>query len=372
MSPKQRDEAVPHKAKSRPSAHFALDNWETKMFDDNFDELDRRRFLTGSAAAVGAGLLSGLPASEAFAAKFPSRNIKVYVPTREGGGADRNLRAFTSIWKKYLGVNFQPAFYPGAAGRVGYEKYMGIAKADCYELLFGNMGPELLNWVIKKPTFKLEDYFYFGQMDRDPGIIFVSRKSKFKHIDEIVAAGKKRTINVGVSRLAHPATLGVLALGRHTGAKFNVIPLSGGKRTRAGVATGEMDCGALPSGGIARRGKNFRILAIFDNSNPIPSKIKNAVLVNKHFGTNLPPLIAGARAFGIKRAAFLKYPERFKILNDSMQKVFNDPAYRKVLKKTKVPMELFTKGSSQAEIEKYDKDITAIGNKYKDLLTGKS
>jgi hypothetical protein len=55
-----------------------------------------------------------------------------------------------------------------------------------------------------------------------------------------------------------------------------------------------------------------------------------------------------------------------------MQKVFNDPAYRKVLKKTKVPMELFTKGSSQAEIEKYAKDITAIGNKYKDLLTGKS
>ncbi len=342
------------------------------MFDDYFSELDRRRFLMGSSAALGAGLLSGLPASEAFAAKFPSRNIKVYVPTREGGGADRNLRAFTSVWKKYLGVNFEPAFYPGAAGRVGYEKYMGIAKADCYELLFGNMGPEVLNWVVKKPTFDLNAYFYFGQMDRDPGIIFVSRKSKFKHIDEIVAEGKKRTINIGVSRLAHPATLGVLALGRHTGAKFNVIPLSGGKNTRAGVATGEMDCGALPSGGIARRGKNFRILAIFDDSNPIPDKIKDAVLVNKHFGMNLPPLIAGARAFGIKRAAVEKYPDRFKILTDTMNKVYGDPAYREVLKKTKVPMALFTKSWSQAGIEKYVKDITAIGEKYKDLLTGKS
>ena len=36
-------------------------------------------------------------------------------------------------------------------------------------------------------------------------------------------------LNVGVSRLAHPATLGALALAKHTGAKFNPIPLSGGK-----------------------------------------------------------------------------------------------------------------------------------------------
>ena len=353
-------------------ARTALDNWEKIMFDDYFDELDRRRFLAGSAAVAGAGLLTGLPSAEALANKFPSRNIKVYVPTREGGGADRNLRAFSSIWKKYLKVNFEVSFYPGAAGRVGYEKYMGLAKEDGHDLLFGNMGPEVLNWVVKKPTFNVADLVYFAQMDRDPGIIFVGRKSKFTHIDQIVAEGKKRTIQVGVSRLAHPATLGVLALGRHTGAKFNVIPLSGGKNTRAGVATGEMDCGALPSGGIARRGKNFRILAIFDNTNPIPDKIKDAVLVNKHFGMNLPPLIAGARAFGIKKSVIEKQAHHFKILKDTANMVFNDPEYREVLKKTKVPMALFTKSSSPEEIAKYIKDITAIGEQYRDLLTGKS
>ena len=48
------------------------------------------------------------------------------MPTREGGGADRNLRAFSSIWKKYLKVNFEVSFYPGAAGRVGYEKSRGL------------------------------------------------------------------------------------------------------------------------------------------------------------------------------------------------------------------------------------------------------
>jgi putative tricarboxylic transport membrane protein len=177
-------------------------------------------------------------------------------------------------------------------------------------------------------------------------------------------------MNVGVSRLAHPATLGVLALGRHTGARFNPIPLSGGKNTRAGVATGEMDFGALPSGGIARRGKNFKILAIFDNKNPIPDKIKDAVLVNKHFGMDLPPLVAGARAFGIKTAAAEKYPDRFKKLEETLIAVNKDPAYIKALKKTKVPMELFTYGSRE-DCAQYVKDITRIGQEYKDLLTGK-
>ena len=138
-------------------------------FDNDFS---RRGFMKGAGALAGASALSLLPFQIAFAAAFPERNIKVYVPTREGGGADRNLRAFTSVWQKHLKTNFQPSFYPGASGRVGYEKYMGLAKDDCYELIFGNMGPEVLNWVVKKPTFNLKDYFYFGQMDRDPGIIW--------------------------------------------------------------------------------------------------------------------------------------------------------------------------------------------------------
>jgi tripartite-type tricarboxylate transporter receptor subunit TctC len=336
-------------------------------FDNDFS---RRGFIRGAGATLGASALTMLPFQMAFAAAFPERNMKVYVPTRAGGGADRNLRAFTGIWKNHLNTNFESSYYPGAAGRVGYEKYMGLAKDDCYELLFGNMGPEVLNWVVKKPTFDLNSYFYFGQMDRDPGIIFVGRKSKFKNIDELVAEGKKRTVNVGVSRLAHPATLGVMALARHTGANFNPIPLSGGKNTRAAVATGEMDCGALPSGGIARRGKNFKILAIFDNKNPIPNKIKDAVLVNKHFGMNLPPLVAGARAFGIKRSAVEKHPDRFKKLETTLIAVNSDPAYRKALKKTKVPMELFTYGSRE-DCAQYVKDISTIGREYRDLLTGK-
>ena len=338
----------------------------------NYDAFDRRDLLIGSAA-FGAASLIASPLSIALAAAYPERNIKVFVPTRAGGGADRNLRTFTGVWKNYLKTNFEAAFYPGAAGRVGYETYMGKAAADGYNLLFGNMGPEVLNWVVKKPTFNLDDFFYFAQVDRDPGIIFVSRKNKnkIKTIDDLVALGKKRTVNIGVSRLAHPASLGALALARHTGARFNLIPLSGGRNTRAGVATGEVDAAALPSGGIVNRAKNFKVLLVFDDKNPLPGRTENAPTVNAHFGTKLPPLIAGARAFGIKREAAEKHPDRFKLLTDTLAKVYTDPAYKKAVLKTKAPWELIRHGTPE-DCAAYVKNITAIGEQYKDLLTGKS
>lgn len=330
-------------------------------------DASRRAFLQGTAAA---GLAATLPFNSALGAGFPERNLSVYVPTREGGGADRNLRAFTTVWKKYLGVNFENAYYPGGAGRVGYEKYMGLAEADCYNLLFGNMGPEVLNWVVKPPTFSLDDYFYFAQVDQDPGILFVSRDSPLQTIDDVVAEGKKRTLNVAVSRLAHPASLGALALARHTGAKFNLIPLSGGRNTLAGVATKEADLGALPSGGVVSRGDSFKVVLMLTHDNPIPDRSDNAPTINAHFGTDLPSLIAGARAFAIKREAVEKYPDRYQVLTDSLKKVYGDPEYKVEIEKTKAPWE-FIKYGSPEDCAKQVKEIMAIGEEYKQYLTGK-
>lgn len=333
-------------------------------------KLNRRDVLKSSLAAAGMAITAGFPFSSAFAAKFPEQNIKVYVPTREGGGADRLLRAVTSVWKNHLGVNFEPSFFPGAAGRVGYEKYMGLAKDDMYELLFGNMGPEVLNWVVKKPTFDLDTFQYFAQVDSDPGVLFVSRRSKLQTIDDIIAEGKKRTLNMGVSRLAHPACLGGLAVAKHTGAKFNPIPLSGGKNTRAGVATGEMDFGALPSGVVLNSPKSFKVVMLTSHKNPFPAKTDDAPTINGHFKTNLPSLIAGARAFGIKKSALTNHPDRYKVLETTLKKVFEDPAFKETYLKTGSPWELVGYRGPE-ECIKYGKEISKIGEDFKELLSGK-
>ena len=327
----------------------------------------RRSFLRLSSALAAAGATSTWP-HLVHGAAFPERPMQVYIPTRAGGGADRNFRTFAGVWKNHLNAEFEPAFYPGAAGRVGYETYMGKASDDGHDLIFGNMGPEVLNWVVKKPTFSLDDYFYFLMVDADPGSIFVRTESSMKTVDDVIAEGKKRTLTVGTSRLAHPASLGMLVLARKTGMKVNLIPLSGGKNTRNGILTAEVDLGVLPaSSAMGRTG--LKVIGLFDEKNVVPDRIPDAVLLNTAYDLGIPPLPAGARAFGIKTSAAKAYPDRYERLVTTGMKVFDDPAYKKAVLAAKAPWAMIAPGGADA-CKAYVDNVTALGMEYRDLLTG--
>jgi len=328
------------------------------------NKYQRRDFLMMSAAGLAA---LALP-STGRTAGFPERSLQVFIPTRAGGGADRIFRNFGGVWKNYLGVDLEPGFYPGAAGRVGYETYMGKAGDDCHDLVFGNMGPEVLNWVVKKPTYPLDDFFYFLMVDTDPGAVFISDSSPMKTLDDVIAEGRKRTLTVATSRLAHPASLGMLVLANKQGMKVNLVPLSGGKNTRNGVLTGEVDLGVLPVTSAMGR-KGLTILGLFDEENLVPEDAPGAILINTAYNLGIPPLAAGARAFGIKTAAVEKYPERYALLRETSAKVFTDPAYKTAVTGGKGAWSLISPGGPEA-CKKYVDNVTALGNEYRSLLTG--
>lgn len=336
------------------------------MSTDNSDH-DRRSFLRITSTLAAVGLVSGWP-SIGLGAGFPERAMQVFIPTRAGGGADRNFRTFAGVWKTHLSADFEPGFYPGAAGRVGYETYMGKASDDCHDLIFGNMGPEVLNWVVKKPTFSLDEFFYFLMVDADPGCLFVKADGAMRTVDDVIAEGKKRTLTVATSRLAHPASLGMLVLASKAGMKVNLIPLSGGKNTSNGVLTGEVDIGVLPaSSAMGKKGLN--VLGLFDDRNVVPDKIPNAVLINTQYKLGIPPLAAGARAFGIKKAAADKHPDRYAQLVKTGMMVFKDPAYKAAVIKAKAPWAMINPGGKE-ECRAYVDNITRLGTEYRDLLKG--
>ena len=330
--------------------------------------IHRRDLLIGSAASLAFASVFGRPAR---AAEFPTQTIEVVVPTREGGGADRNLRAITDVWKKHLdGATFEAAFYPGASGRVGYEVYMGKVEPNPHHLLFGNMGPEVLNWVVQPPeSFEFPGaYKYFARVDSDPSVVFVRADGPFQTIEDVVEEGKKRTLSVATSRLAHPASIGILALGEATGAKFNLIPLSGGRNTIAGVVTGETDLGVLPSGGVVARGDVIRIVTLFADENPMPDLTNDAPTANQAFGLDLPPLVS-SRAFAMHSETFEQFPDVVRTMQDTLKQSFEDPAFKEAIIATGAPWEVMDYGG-EAECEEYVSNIMTIGEKFKPLLTG--
>jgi len=326
-------------------------------------KMNRRTMLQGTVAA---GVMLAAP-NIARAAGYPERNINVIIPTREGGGADRNFRAFTSIWKTKLGVDFEPGFYPGASGRVGYEVYMGKSDRDAYNLIFGNMGPEVLNWAVQPPEFDVNDYFYFGRVDTDPGCAFVGAESPLQSIEAIIEEGQKRELTVGTSRMAHPASIGILALGEKTGAKFNLIPLSGGKNTVAGAVTGEVDFSVLTSGSVIAAGDAVKTVLVF-GENRVGEALDNAKNINEVFDMNLPEMLS-SRAFAIHRQAAEEYPDRLAKLQDTFKATFDDPALLEAYVAAKGTPEYLNYGGVD-ECGAFMKAMLELGAKYKPLISG--
>jgi tripartite-type tricarboxylate transporter receptor subunit TctC len=78
----------------------------------------RRRLLAGTAAALAIGPLP------VRAQAFPSRNIRVVIPTAQGGGAERLARVFDDFWGAQLKTSFEYGFFPGAAGQVGFVVFI--------------------------------------------------------------------------------------------------------------------------------------------------------------------------------------------------------------------------------------------------------
>ena len=326
----------------------------------------RRRLLAGAAAAVAAGKLA-----PARAQAFPSHNMRVVIPTGQGGGADRLARVFDDFWGPLLKTHFEYSFYPGAAGQVGYELYLNRREKDGHNLLFGNMGPEMIMYALRKPPYRFpEDYQYFCRLDVDDSIVFVRPQSPFKRIEDLVAEAKKRTVAVAVSRLPHPASIGVMALGNAVKAKFNLVPYGGGNPTTVAVMNGEAECGALPIAGIAALGDKMRILGVFNDDHKMAKYSNNAPSVNSVFGTKIPPLYS-SRSWAVHAAVIEKMPDRFALLEKTSKQVFDDPAYKAAYAKTGAPVETIQYGD-RALCTRYAKGMIELANEYRSLLSAKS
>jgi tripartite-type tricarboxylate transporter receptor subunit TctC len=329
------------------------------------DFIRRRRFVAGAGAAMALGVLP-----RAHAQAFPSRNMRVVVPTAQGGGADRLARVFDDFWAPLLKTQFEYSFFAGAAGQVGYEVYLHKREKDGHNLLFGNMGPEMIMYGLQKPAYRFpQDYQYFCRLDVDDSVVFVRQKSPFRRIEDVIAEARKKTVNVAVTRLPHPASIGMLALGGAVKARFNLIPYGGGNPTMVAVMNGEADCGAQPLAGIVALGDQMRILGVFNDDYKLQRHTGNAPAVNKVFGTKIPPLYS-SRAWAVHAEVIEKFPDRFALLEKTSRQVFDNPAYKEAYAKTGAPVETIQYGD-RALCTRYAQAMIELANEYRSLLSAK-
>jgi tripartite-type tricarboxylate transporter receptor subunit TctC len=329
----------------------------------------RRQFVGGLAAS--AGLAAAGPFGSAHAQSYPNRRISVVIPTGQGGGAERIARPFDAAWGPMLKTQFEYSFYPGAAGQIGYELYVKRRPRDGHNMLFGNMGAELIMYVIQKPDYNFpRDFVYFSQVEIDDSCIFVNRNSPFKTIEDVVAAAKKRTLNVSVSRLPTQTSIGVLALADATGSRYNLIPYGGGNPSYIAVLNGEVDIGAGPMVGVMTLIEKFKILGVFNRKQNVYAALsENAPTVNSVFGIDIPDLFT-ARAWGIHTEWVEKNPEQFALLERTAQQAHASSTFREGYRKTGATDINLMYGDRKACTE-YALKTLELARRYETALTAK-
>ena len=135
------------------------------------------------------------------------------------------------------------------------------------------------------------------------------------------------------------------------------------------VLNGEADCGALPIAGVIAQREQMKVLAVFNDENPLAAKSDNAPPINKVFGTKLPEL-SSSRSWAIHTEAIEKYPERFAQLEKTSKQVVNDPAFKEAFAKTGAPVDAIQYGD-RTVCTRYAKGMVELANEYRSLLTAK-
>jgi tripartite-type tricarboxylate transporter receptor subunit TctC len=327
--------------------------------------VSRREFIAGTAATMTlmASGTRGLAQSD-----YPQRNYRVIIPTGQGGGAERLARPFDDAWSKHLKRQFEYSFHAGAAGQVGYELFVKRSPHDGHHLLFGNMGPEMIMYSVQKPDYRFpQDFIYFSRMDIDDSCIFVKRDSPHKDIQAVVDAAKKRTLNVAVSRIPHPASIGLLALGDATGSTYNLIPYGGGNPTYTAVLNGEAEIGALPIAGVLALSDRLKVLGVFNRENIFASRTENAPPINSVFGTNIPDLYS-SRAWAIHTDWADANPAHFEMLQKTSELAHADPLFRDAFEKTGAPVEALKYGDRRVCTE-YSLAMVELSKRYEKVLS---
>lgn len=149
--------------------------------------LNRRHLSLLLAAGCLAAVIPAAHAQDAF----PVRPVKLVVPYAAGGGTDAIARLVANGVGEKLGQAMVVENNGTSGGNVASQR-VASADPDGYTVLMANQGPMVVNPHLFK-SLKLDPLTAFDPVTliaRTPLVVVVSKNSKFKSFEEIIAFGK--------------------------------------------------------------------------------------------------------------------------------------------------------------------------------------
>lgn len=216
-----------------------------------------RRMIAGG---LGALALAVAAASPGAADEFPTKPLRIIVPSTPGGSLDVATRIYAQQMGEYLGQSVLVENRAGGETLIG-TRYVKEAAPDGYTLLAQATGFTLFPLINPNAEYDpLEDFVGFGMMSRAPLVVIVSAETPVHTIDDLIASGREENLTFASNGVGTPSYLASASFGHATGMNLTNVPYQGASGAMPDVAAGRVDLmitgypSALPfiSGGTVR------------------------------------------------------------------------------------------------------------------------
>ena len=212
-------------------------------------------------------LFGCLFASTAFvhAQDYPSRPLRLIVPTAPGGGTDFTGRLVAAKLSESLGQQVVVENRGGGGGSVGADN-AAKSTADGYTLLLGSIATHAVNPALYKklPYDHLKDFAPVSLIGTVPNALVVHPSVPAKSVQEFIAYAKANPgkINYGSSGVGSPPHLSMELLRSMTGINLVHVPYKGAGPALADLLGGQMQAMCTSLAGLINFIKSGRVRAL--------------------------------------------------------------------------------------------------------------
>ena len=199
--------------------------------------MDSMRYAAGACLALAFMLAAGT----AGAQPYPSRTVRIVVPTSPGGGNDFVARHVGQKLGERLGQQFIVENRPGAGGAIG-TAFVAKAPPDGYTLLLGFVGQlAMLPHVEKAGYDPLKDFVGVSLIASSYHFLAVHPSLPVRSVKQLVALAKKRPgeLNYASGNIWTPTHLVPELFKQATGTDIVAIQYKGSGPAAIGVLSGE-------------------------------------------------------------------------------------------------------------------------------------
>jgi tripartite-type tricarboxylate transporter receptor subunit TctC len=205
----------------------------------------------------------------AAAESYPTRSIRIVVPTSPGGTTDLLGRLLANHIAAATGVQVVVENRGGAGGNIGMDL---VAKAapDGYTLGFANTGIVINRYTYKNMPFDpLKDLVPIGPIGEAPQLLIVNAELPAQSLHDFIALAKTRPggFNYGSAGLGSTMHLAADQFARLAGVKLVHIPYRGAAPAITDLVTGNLQMISVslgPVAGFVQSGKLRVLVAASD------------------------------------------------------------------------------------------------------------